>query len=137
MAETDLAPAAATACVINPKTEELVRDMLTRIADRWSLLVIEVLGEGEMRYSRLREKLPGISQKMLTQTLRQLERDGFVARNVYPVSPPRVDYRLTPMGESLGMAVCGLWVWADENLEAIERARAAFDSQAKAGPETE
>lgn len=137
MAETDLAPAATAACVINPKTEELVRDMLTRIADRWSLLVIEVLGEGEMRYSRLREKLPGISQKMLTQTLRQLERDGFVARKVHPVSPPRVDYRLTAMGESLGMAVCGLWIWADENLEAIERARVAFDSQGKAAPESE
>jgi DNA-binding HxlR family transcriptional regulator len=116
----------------DPRLAELVRKTLTRIADRWSLLTIEALGEGgEMRFSQLREKLPGVSQKMLTQTLRQLERDGLVTRHVHAVVPPRVDYKLTPSGESLGEAVCGVWEWAIANADKIERARRKFDGRSE------
>jgi DNA-binding HxlR family transcriptional regulator len=115
----------------DPKTEELVREMLGRIADKWTLLVIDVLAEGEMRFSRLREQVGGVSQKMLTKTLRQLERDGLVTRHVYAVVPPRVDYKLTPLGNSLGQAVCGIWIWAEAHLRDVEKARLAFDQEGK------
>jgi len=115
----------------DPKTEELVREMLGRIADKWTLLVIDVLAEGEMRFSRLREQVGGVSQKMLTKTLRQLERDGLVTRHVYAVVPPRVDYKLTPLGDSLGQAVCGIWIWAEAHLRDVEKARQAFDQVGK------
>lgn len=116
-------------CSCDPRTEDLVRAMLVRLADKWTLQTIEILADGEMRFSRLREKVAGISQKMLTQTLRQLERDGLVTRHVHPVVPPRVDYRLTPLGASLSEALCALWAWADEHCDAIERSRLAFDQQ--------
>jgi DNA-binding HxlR family transcriptional regulator len=108
--------------------EALVREILGRVADRWTLLVIEELGSGgEMRFSRLRERIGGISQKMLTKTLRQLERDGLVTRRVHPVIPPRVDYQLTPLGESLGEAVCGIWLWVEAHMEDVERSRREYD----------
>jgi DNA-binding HxlR family transcriptional regulator len=95
--------------------------------------VLEVLAEhGELRFTRLGELAGGISQKMLTQTLRQMERDGLVIRTVHPVIPPRVEYRLTALGSSLGAAFCGVWVWAAENLHAIEGARRTFDERAGA-----
>ena len=110
------------------EAEALAREMLGRVADKWTLLVIEELGSGgEMRFSRLRERIGGISQKMLTKTLRQLERDGLVTRRVHPVIPPRVDYRLTPLGESLGEAVCGIWLWVEAHREDVERSRRAYD----------
>jgi DNA-binding HxlR family transcriptional regulator len=115
----------------DPRTEELVREMLVRIADKWTLLVIDVLAEGEMRFSRLREQVGGVSQKMLTKTLRQLERDGLVTRHVHAVVPPRVDYKLTPLGDSLGQAVCGIWIWAEEHLKDVEKARQVFDQESK------
>ena len=118
-------------CACDPRTEDLVRAMLVRLADKWTLQTIEILADGEMRFSRLRERLGGISQKMLTQTLRQLERDGLVTRHVHPVVPPHVDYRLTPLGASLGEAICTLWIWADEHCDTIDRARLAFDRQAR------
>jgi DNA-binding HxlR family transcriptional regulator len=118
----------------DPKTEALVREMLGRIADKWTLLVIDVLAEGEMRFSRLRERVGGVSQKMLTKTLRQLERDGLVRRRVYAVVPPRVDYTLTPLGESLGQAVCGIWIWAEKHLKDVEKARLDFDQGIKNSP---
>ena len=121
------------ACEISPAKQALVRDILERIADRWSLLVIEALdGEEEMRFSRLRERIGGISQKMLTKTLRKLERDGLVARHIHAVVPPRVDYRLTPLGESLGQTVCAIWVWAGEHIAEVEEARRSFDAVAEA-----
>src|SRR5687768_14614019 len=90
----------------SPPKEALVREILGRVADKWTLLVIEALaGEGEVRFSRLREQVGDVSQKMLTKTLRQLERDGLVTRRVHPVVPPHVDYKLTPLGESLGESV--------------------------------
>jgi DNA-binding HxlR family transcriptional regulator len=94
--------------------EALVRELLGRVGDKWTLLVIEALSDGgELRFSRVQEAVGGISQKMLTKTLRQLERDGLVARRVHAVVPPRVDYRLTALGESLGESVCGVWLWVE------------------------
>ena len=113
---------------LDPKIEALVNDLIGRVADKWTMLVLEVLAErGELRFTRLGEFVEGISQKMLTQTLRQMERDGLVTRTVHPVVPPKVEYKLTNLGLSLGAAFCGVWVWAAENLNAVERARRNFD----------
>jgi DNA-binding HxlR family transcriptional regulator len=112
----------------NP-TFEAGRELLDLIADKWTLLVIEVLAEqGELRFSRLQEQVGGISQKMLTKTLRQLERSGLVTRHVHPVIPPHVDYRITGMGESLGEAMCALWQWHAANAGRVQTARAAYDA---------
>lgn len=112
----------------DPVVEQLVNDLIGRVADKWTMIVIEVLSEAEeLRFTQLARKVPGISQKMLTQTLRQMERDGMVTRTVHAVVPPRVDYRLTAVGASLGAAFCGVWLWAEENLETIADARLQFD----------
>lgn len=111
----------------NPATDALVRELLGRIADKWTLVVIDALGRDVLRFSRLRERVGGISQKMLTQVLRQLERDGLATRQVYPVVPPKVEYRLTPLGLSLGKAVCAVWLWTEAHAADIERSRRAFD----------
>lgn len=113
---------------LDPRIEALVNDLIGRVADKWTMLILEVLAEkGELRFTRLGECIERISQKMLTQTLRQMERDGLVNRTVHPVIPPRVEYKLTQLGMSLGAAFCGVWVWAAENLEHVERARREFD----------
>ena len=118
---------------LDPRIEALVHDLIGRVADKWTMLILEVLGEkGTLRFTRLSELVDGISQKMLTQTLRQMERDGLVVRTVYPVVPPKVEYHLTPLGLSLGAAFCGVWVWAAENLKHIEQARNQFDEKSKA-----
>ena len=112
---------------LDPRIEALVHDLIGRVADRWTMLVLEVLGEhGELRFTRLGELVPGISQKMLTQTLRHMERDGLLVRTVHPVVPPKVEYRLTGLGLSLGAAFCGVWVWAAENVDQVEEARRVF-----------
>lgn len=112
----------------NPRVETLVNEIIGRVADKWTMLLLEVLAEnGEMRFSQLTRHVPGISQKMLTQTLRQMERDGLLVRTIHPVIPPKVEYRLTRLGMSLGEAFCGVWIWVEENLEAIEKARRQFD----------
>ncbi len=112
------------------KKEALVRELLGRVGDKWTLLVIEALSDqGQLRFSRLRERVGGISQKMLTKTLRQLERDGLVARHVHAVVPPRVDYRLTALGDSLGESVCGVWLWVERHLGAVERSRRSYDAR--------
>jgi len=112
----------------DPRVEALVNELIGRVADKWTMLILEVLDEhGELRFTRIGELVPGISQKMLTQTLRQMERDGLVIRTVHPVVPPKVEYRLTGLGESLGEAFCGVWIWAARNMSEIEAARAAFD----------
>lgn len=114
----------------SPK-EALVHEMLERVADKWTLLVIDVLEGGRpVRFSRLRDALGHVSQKMLTKTLRQLERDGLVVRRVHPEIPPRVDYQLTPLGVSLGESVCGLWTWVEANLQSVHRSREVFDAAA-------
>ena len=114
----------------DPTTAKLamVHEMLGRIADKWTLLAIDALWDnGEMRFGELRRRMGGVSQKMLTKTLRQLERDGLVTRHVHPAVPPRVDYKLTPLGESLSKAVCGIWEWVDTHLEEVDRSRRTFD----------
>lgn len=117
----------------DPKVEALVHDLIARVADKWTMLLLEVLAEqGTVRFTRLGALVPGISQKMLTQTLRQMERDGLVTRTAYPVVPPRVEYALTPLGASLGAAFCGVWHWAADHLHAVTAARRAFDARAAA-----
>ena len=119
---------------IDPRIEALVHELIGRVADKWTMLVLEVLGEhGELRFTRLSELVPGISQKMLTQTLRHMERDGLVLRTVHAVVPPKVEYKLTTLGLTLGAAFCGVWVWAVENLDGVEQARQAFDGKMGAG----
>ncbi|RQU38941.1 transcriptional regulator [Burkholderia cenocepacia] len=94
------------------------------------MLILDVLAEkSPLRFSRLGEMIEGISQKMLTQTLRAMERDGLVARTVYPVVPPKVEYKLTNLGITLSAAFCGVWVWAANNLDAVEDARRDFDNR--------
>jgi DNA-binding HxlR family transcriptional regulator len=109
-----------------------VSEILQRVGDKWSVLVVMSLRDGSRRFSELRRGLPGISQRMLTLTLRTLERDGLVHRTVTPSVPPRVDYELTALGRSLQEPVYALGSWAIENLAAIERARADFDARAAA-----
>ncbi len=107
-----------------------VREVLDRVGDKWSLYVIEVLGGGTRRFRDLRRMIDGISQRMLTVTLRGLERDGLVTRTVYPTIPPRVEYALTPMGRTLLDTVCTLLRWADDHMPEIDAARAAYDRRA-------
>ena len=119
--------AAAPPTDLDPRVGELVNELIGRVADKWTMLVLEVLGEhGELRFTRLSGLVDGISQKMLTQTLRHMERDGLLVRTVHPVVPPKVEYRLTGLGLSLSAAFCGVWVWAAENLEEVEQARRTF-----------
>jgi DNA-binding HxlR family transcriptional regulator len=114
----------------DPKVEALVTELVGRVADKWTMLIIEVLTErGEVRFTRLSEMVPGISYKMLTQTLRQMEREGLVSRTVHPVIPPKVEYRLTDLGLSLSAAFCGVWLWAAEHLMKVEKARARLRQQ--------
>jgi len=114
---------------IDPRLEPLVNEIISRVADKWTMLILEVLNEhGVMRFSEIGRAVDGISQKMLTQTLRQMEREGLVTRTIYPVVPPKVEYALTPLGDSLGRAFCGVWLWAERHIDEIESARAAFDA---------
>ncbi|KPL66996.1 hypothetical protein SZ64_02135 [Erythrobacter sp. SG61-1L] len=115
---------------VDPALERLVHDMIGRVADKWTLLILEVLEDhGEQRFTEIGRKVEGISQKMLTQTLRQMERDGLVKRTVHPVIPPKVEYRLTQLGHSLSYAFCGVWTWAEANIGKVEAARAEFDAR--------
>lgn len=117
---------------LDARVEALVTEVIGRVADKWTMIVLEVLTEhGELRFSRLATLADGISQKMLTQTLRRMERDGLVVRTVHPVVPPRVDYRLTDLGASLSEAFCGVWIWAARHVEQITAARADFDARAE------
>jgi DNA-binding HxlR family transcriptional regulator len=118
----------------DPKVEALVREIIARVADKWTMLVLEVLEEqGVVRFTRLGELVGGVSQKMLTKTVRQMERDGLVTRTVHPVIPPKVEYELTELGHSLGAAFCGVWIWAEEHRAEIERAREAFERLGSGG----
>jgi DNA-binding HxlR family transcriptional regulator len=112
-----------------------IRDLLDRLGDKWTLLVVELLGQGTRRFSELRREIDDISQRMLTLTLRRLERDGLVRRTVYPVVPPRVDYELTPLGASLLDAVAPLVTWTRDHRDVIAGARAAYDEGAAARPD--
>lgn len=109
------------------QTIELVRDVLARVGDKWTLLTITVLASGPLRFTALHEQVAGISQRMLSQTLRALTRDGLVTRTAYPEVPPRVEYALTPLGRSLGEAVDGLVHWVRGHQDDIVRHRDEFD----------
>lgn len=111
-----------------------VRDILTRVGDKWSVLIIVALGGGTRRFSELKRGVEGISQRMLTLTLRGLERDGLVSRSVFPTVPPRVDYGLTPLGRTFLKIGCQLASWASSNGEEIARARAEFDRREALAP---
>lgn len=114
----------------DPALEALVREIIARVADKWTMLVLEILAEhGTVRFTRIGSLVGGISQKMLTQTLRQMESDGLVTRTVHPVIPPHVDYRLTSLGLSLGEAFCGVWIWAEQHSEQIGRSRETFKAR--------
>lgn len=104
-----------------------VRDVLDRIGDKWSTLVVSTLARGPYRFSALQRTIPDISKRMLTQTLRELERDGLIARTVFPTKPPSVEYRLTPLGESMLEPLKVLVQWADRSHVAIRNARLAYD----------
>ena len=111
----------------SPDIDRLVEEIIGRVADKWTLLLLEALAQhGVVRFSRLAQLVDGISQKMLTQALRQMESDGFVTRTVYPVVPPRVEYALTALGESLGVAFWSVWHWAETHHEQLQKARAAY-----------
>ena len=110
-----------------------VREVLSRVGDKWTILVVGELGQGRKRFNEIRRALGSISQRMLTLTLRGLERDGLVTRTVFPTVPPRVDYELTKLGRSLLEPVSGIGLWARQNREHIEEARRRFDTTAGAG----
>ena len=105
-----------------------ISTLLSRIGDKWTVLVVGTLGEGPRRFNELRREIPSVSQRMLTLTLRNLERDGLVSRTVTPSIPPRVDYELTELGHSLLQPIKGLADWAVANVERIHSAQAEFDS---------
>lgn len=112
-----------------PEVDALVREIIARVADKWTMLILETLEEhGTLRFSQLSKHLGDISQKMLTKTLRQMECDGLVARTVYAEVPPRVEYALTELGRSLGAAFCGVWLWAEAHYDEVVAARNAFDA---------
>src|SRR5450830_1369454 len=105
-----------------------VSEVLARVGDKWTVLVVSTLGDGPKRFNELRKALGSISQRMLTLTLRALERDGLVTRTVLPTNPPRVDYELTRLGRSLLEPVSELGLWARKNRSAIQDARRRFDA---------
>ncbi|MEO1679205.1 MAG: helix-turn-helix domain-containing protein [Pseudomonadota bacterium] len=105
-----------------------IRHVLDGIGDKWTILILTGLKLGSQRFSALRRAIPDISQKMLTQTLRKLERDGYVTRTVTPTVPPRVDYSLTPLGQSLVEHLAPLADWALSHRDAVARARAEYDA---------
>ncbi len=117
---------------VDPEIEALVEDIIGKVADKWTMLILEALQEqGTLRFTQLGKVVGGISQKMLTQTVRRMEEDGLVRRTVHPVIPPHVDYALTPLGESLSQAFCGVWIWAEKHHDAIKEARQAFAKNRK------
>ena len=104
-------------------------DVLNRIGDKWSVMVVGMLGRnGTLRFNELKRMINGVSQRMLTLTLRNLERDGLVTRTIFPEVPPRVEYSLTELGKTLQVPISALWDWSAENHHAIVEARAVYDS---------
>lgn len=114
-----------------------VGEVLARVGDKWSILVIRHLREGPVRFNELRRDLGGITHKVLTSTLRGLDRDGFVSRTVTPTVPPRVDYALTALGQELMEPIDMLATWALRRREAVRQARAAYDAQEEPPPRRE
>lgn len=119
------------AAPVDPVLDGLVRDIIGKVADKWTMLILEALEEhGTLRFTDVGRKVGDISQKMLTKTLRQMEADGLVRRVVHPVIPPHVDYSLTEMGRSLSAAFCGVWEWAAAHHAQIEASRTTFSARA-------
>jgi DNA-binding HxlR family transcriptional regulator len=110
-----------------------VASILSRVGDKWSVLVIMLLIDGPRRFNELKRMVGGISQRMLTLTLRGLERDGLVTRTIFPTIPPRVDYELTDLGRGLAQPVKALGQWAFDHIPQIERARSSFDARSERG----
>ena len=110
---------------------QAVSQVLSRVGDKWSVLVVSILGKGPMRFNELKRTVDGVSQRMLTLTLRALERDGLVTRTVFPSVPPRVDYELTALGRSLLQPVSALAAWAIDHRGDIDTARRKFDTKAE------
>jgi DNA-binding HxlR family transcriptional regulator len=108
-----------------------VSEVLSRVGDKWTILVVNELGNGPRRFNEIRRALGSISQRMLTLTVRNLERDGLVTRTVFPTIPPKVEYELTGLGRSLLVPVSGIGLWARHNRDAIEAARKRFDAAAE------
>lgn len=104
-----------------------MREVLDRVGDKWSVLIVVYLSDGPQRFNALRRRIEGISQRMLTETLRHLERDGLVLRTVYPSVPPRVEYTLTELGQSLRLPLAALATWAEQHRGAISQARDQYD----------
>ncbi len=107
-----------------------IRDVLDRVGDKWSVLIVKSLVGGPRRFGALRREIEDISQRMLTETLRHLQRDGLVSRTVYPTTPPAVEYALTPLGQSLHSALDTLAQWSSHNHGTIRTARVAYDAEA-------
>lgn len=122
-------PEMATAARGATPTTCRAREVLQRVGDKWSVLAIDLLGQGTMRFTELHRAIDGITARMLTVTLRGLERDGIVTRTIHPVIPPRVEYALTPMGRTLLDIIGQLVSWTDSHLPEIEAARAAYDAR--------
>ncbi|MFD0342195.1 winged helix-turn-helix transcriptional regulator [Streptomyces sp. NPDC127117] len=117
------------------RADSLAREIFSGLANKWALLIINALGTRTLRFTELRTEVEGISHKMLTQTLRGLERDGVVHRTVYATVPPRVDYRLTEAGEALRETVNGMCAWTRRYLDEIEAARRRFAGQDRGAPQ--
>src|SRR5258706_12867315 len=113
-----------------PEDCRAVSEVLSRVGDKWTILVVNELGNGPRRFNEIRRALGSISQRMQTLTLRILERDGLVTRTVFPTIPPKVEYELTALGRSLLVPVSGIGLWARQNRAAIEEARKRFDTTA-------
>jgi DNA-binding HxlR family transcriptional regulator len=115
--------------VVSRKHCMAMADVLNRIGDKWSVMIVGNLSDGPVRFNELRRQIDGISQRMLTLSLRNLERDGLVTRTLYPEIPPRVEYALTPLGKTLGPALQSLWDWAGEHNKDVVAARIAYDEK--------
>jgi DNA-binding HxlR family transcriptional regulator len=113
---------------------DFIREILDLVGDKWSVLIIGTLADGPVRYSELAAAIPGISQRMLTLTLKQLQRDGLLSRTAYPEIPPRVEYSLSPLGASLLSTVLALAEWAADHHAEVRRHQAAYDQAANNGP---
>lgn len=120
----------------DPEDCRMVSETLARIGDKWTVLIVELLcvGRGPMRFNEIRRTIHGISQRMLTLTLRSLERDGLVTRTVHPTVPPRVEYALTELGRTLRTPLVAVAEWARANRSAIDKARKEFDTTSTASP---
>lgn len=136
---TPTAASALGACFVDAQRQLFdptrcpVRDVLSRVGDKWSTLLLMALAVEPRRFGALHRAVPDISKRMLTQTLRALERDGLLTRRVFPTAPPSVEYRLSPLGESLLEPLAALVAWADGTHDQVRQARAAFDRAAPGG----